>query len=104
MKFNDFLGMIIVNYFDNPNRDDRNDVTRKIEYLQIPVIPSSFRDEVLSPSLKPSQRRLYEIKMPYWYVIRHKEPNEEIPFCEMKYDSVVGAQFTEDTQVSSLII
>lgn len=92
----------LMGIFDNPNREDKNDVTRKIEYLQIPVIPSSFRDEVLS--LPPSQRRLYEVKMPYWYVIRHKEPNEEIPFCDMKYDSVVGAQFTEDNQVSSLII
>ena len=88
--------------FDNPNREDRNDVTRKIEYLQIPVIPSSFRGESLS--LKPSQRRLYEVKMPYWYVLKHKVPSEEIPFCEMKYDSVIGAQFVEDTQVSSLII
>ncbi len=94
----------LMGIFDNPNREDKNDVTRKIEYLQIPVIPSSFRDEVLSPSLKPSQRRLYEIKMPYWYVIKHKEQIEDINFCEMKYDSAVGAQFTEDNQVSSLII
>ena len=41
----------LMGIFDNPNREDRNDVTRKIEYLQIPVIPSSFRDEALSLSL-----------------------------------------------------
>ena len=92
----------LMGIFDNPNREDRNEVTRKVEYLQIPVIPSSFKDEALS--LQPSQRRLYEVKMPYWYVIKHKEPNEDITFCEMKYDSVIGAQFAEDTQVSSLII
>lgn len=92
----------LMGIFDNPNREDKNDVTRKIEYLQIPVIPSSFRDKVLS--LPPSQRRLYEVKMPYWYVIKHKEQNEDITFCEMKYDSVVGAQFVEDTEISSLII
>lgn len=92
----------LMGIFDNPNREDINDVTRKIEYLQIPVIPSSFRDEALS--LKPSQRRLYEVKMPYWYVIKHKEQRDDITFCDMKYDSVVGAQFTEDTQDSSLII
>jgi CRISPR-associated endonuclease/helicase Cas3 len=92
----------LMSIFDNPNREDRNEVTRKTEYLQIPVIPSTFRDEVLS--LPPSQRRMYEVKMPYWYVQKHKEPNEEITFCEMKYDSIIGAQFAEDSQVSSLII
>lgn len=95
----------LMGIFDNPNREDKNEVTRKIEYLQVPVIPSTFRNEVLS--LLPSQRRMYEVKMPYWYVIKHKEPkeeNEDITFCEMKYDSVIGAQFIEDEQVSSLII
>ncbi len=92
----------LMGIFDNPNREDRNEVTRKIEYLQIPVIPSTFRDEVLS--LPPKQRRMYEVKMPYWYVQKHKETNEDITFCEMKYDSIIGAQFAEDSQVSSLII
>lgn len=92
----------LMEIFDNPNREDKNEVTRKTEYLQIPVIPSVYKKEALS--LPPSQRRLYEVKMPYWYVQKHKEPVEDITFCEMKYDSVIGAQFTEDTQVSSLII
>ncbi len=92
----------LMGIFDNPNREDKNETTRKIEYLQVPVIPSTFKDEVLS--LPPSQRRLYEVKMPYWYVVKHKEPSEEITFCEMKYDSIIGAQFAEDTQVSCLII
>jgi hypothetical protein len=50
---------------------------------------------------------MYEIKMPYWYVLKHKEhkgQNEDITFCDMKYDSIIGAQFADDTQVSSLII
>lgn len=92
----------LMGIFDNPNREDKNETTRKIEYLQVSVIPSTFKDEVLS--LRPSQRGLYEVKMPYWYVLKHKKPIEEITFCDMKYDSVIGAQFTEDTQVSSLII
>ncbi len=95
----------LMGIFDNPNREDRNEVTRKIEYLQIPVIPSNFRAE--ASSLPPLQRRLYEVKMPYWYVLKHKEhkeQNDDITFCEMKYDSVIGAQFADDTQVSSLII
>ncbi|VVB87665.1 CRISPR-associated nuclease/helicase Cas3 [uncultured archaeon] len=92
----------LMGIFDNPNREDKNEVTRKVDYLQIPVIPSIFIAEALS--LPPSQRRLYEVKMPYWYVLKHKEQNEDITFCEMKYDSVIGAQFADDTQVSSLII
>ncbi len=88
--------------FDNPNRDDKNETTRKTDYLQIPVIPLTFRDDALS--LPPSKRRLYEVKMPYWYVMKHKEQIEDIIFCDMEYDSVIGAQFTEDTDVSSLII
>jgi len=92
----------LMGIFDNPNREDKNDTTRKIEYLQVPVIPLVYKDEVLNSS--PSQRRLYEVKMPYWYVQKHKEQHGDITFCDMKYDSVIGAQFTEDTHVSSLII
>jgi len=86
--------------FDNPNRDNLNEITRKTEYRQLPVIPSSFKDEVLS--LPPSKRRLYEVKMPYWYVMKHKE--QDGIFCDMEYDSNIGAQFIEDTEVSTMII
>jgi len=94
----------LMSIFDNPNREDKNETTRKIEYLQVPVIPSIYREEILTSKIAPSQRILYEVKMPYWYVQKHKEQIEEITFCDMKYDSVIGAQFAEDTQVSSLII
>jgi len=86
--------------FDNPNRDNLNEITRKTEYRQLPVIPSSFKDEVLS--LPPSKRRLYEVKMPYWYVMKHKE--QDGIFCDMEYDSNIGAQFIENTEVSTMII
>ena len=86
--------------FDNPNRDNLNEITRKTEYRQIPVIPSAFKDEVLS--LPPSKRRLYEVKMPYWYVLKHKERDDI--FCDMEYDSEIGARFTEDTDVLTMII
>ena len=56
--------------FDNPNREDNNEVTRKMDYLQIPVIPLIFKDEALK--LPPSKRRLFEIKIPYWYVLKNK--------------------------------
>lgn len=86
--------------FDNPNRDNLNEITRKTEYRQLPVIPSTFKDEVLS--LSPSKRRLYEVKMPYWYVMKHKERDDI--FCNMEYDSKIGARFTEDSEVSTMII
>ena len=86
--------------FDNPNRDNLNEITRKTEYRQLPVIPSTFKKEVLS--LSPSKRRLYEVKMPYWYVMKHKELDGI--FCEMEYDSNIGARFIEDNEISTMII
>ena len=88
--------------FDNPNREDNIEVTRKNDYLQIPVIPLPFKEEVLR--LPPSKRRLFEIKMPYWYVLRNKQEVSGIKFCEMDYDFEIGAQFRKDTEVSSMII
>ena len=84
--------------FDNPNKDDVNEVTRKTDYR--PVIPLKFKDEI--SDLRPSKRRLYEIKMPYWYVMKHKEQDDI--FCDMEYDSNIGAQFIEDTEVLTMII
>lgn len=86
--------------FDNPNKTDVNEVTRKTDYRQVPVIPSKFKDEI--SDLRPSKRRLYEIKMPYWYVMKHKE--QDGIFCDMDYDSNIGAQFIEDTEISTMII
>ena len=88
--------------FDNPNREDNNEVTRKMDYLQIPVIPLIFKDEALK--LPPSKRRLFEIKMPYWYVLKNKQEIRGITFCEMDYNFETGAQFGKDTEISSLII
>ena len=88
--------------FDNPNKFE--DKTRKEDYLQVPVIPSQFKHQVLDPKFPPSKRRLYELKMPYWYVCKHKDICDGITFCEMKYDSDIGASFSEDAEVSSMII
>lgn len=86
--------------FDNLNKADVNEVTRKIDYRQVPVIPSKFKDEI--SDLHPSKRRLYEIKMPYWYVMKHKD--QDGIFCDMEYCSNIGARFTEDNEVSTMII
>lgn len=87
--------------FDNPNREDNNEVTRKMDYLQIPVIPLIFKDEALK--LPPLKRRMFEIKMPYWYVLKNKQEIRDIVFCDMDYDFEIGAQFKNDTKTSSLI-
>ena len=81
----------LMGIFDNIYKKGKDEITRKVKYLQIPVIPTIFKEEVLS--LRPSQRRLYEVKMPYWYVKKHQECVDDIIFCDMEYDSIIGAQF-----------
>jgi CRISPR-associated endonuclease/helicase Cas3 len=94
----------LMEIFDNPNKFEDKIKTRKEEYLQVPVIPLQFRNLISSLDISPSKRRLYEVKMPYWYVRKHKELHDEIMFCEMNYDSDIGASFSDDPKVSSLII
>jgi CRISPR-associated endonuclease/helicase Cas3 len=92
----------LMGIFDNPNKFE--DKTRKVEYLQVPVIPTKFKKDVTAPGFPPSKRRLYEVKMPYWYVRSHKEMIDDITFCDMNYDSDIGASFVDDSELSSLII
>lgn len=92
----------LLGIFDNTMHEDRTEVTRRADYLQIPVIPTMFNEEI--KGLPLSKRRWYEIKMPYWYVRKHKEEAGEIVFCDMNYDSEIGATFVSDEEVSSMII
>lgn len=92
----------LMGIFDNLMRDDQAETTRRVDYLQIPVIPSVFKDTVLTQPL--SRRHLYEVKMPYWYVRKHKDEVEEIVFCEMNYNSDIGATFAGAANVASFII
>ncbi len=92
----------LMSIFDNLMRDDKAETTRRVDYLQVPVIPSVFKETALTQPL--SRRHLYEVKMPYWYVRKHKEEVEEIVFCEMNYDSDIGATFASDAGVASLIV
>ena len=80
--------------------DEHQTVTRKVTYLQIPVIPLDFKEIVLKSA--PSERKLYEVKMPQWYVRQHKTEVDGLLFCEMEYDEVYGASFSE--QGDSMII
>lgn len=76
-------------------KDDEQRTTRLEKYIQVSVIPLNFRDEVLEIE-NPRHRRLYELKMPAWYVKENefRDPeNGDIVFCEMKYDDHLGGQF-----------
>ena len=47
---------------------------------------------------------MFEVKMPYWDVRTHKEIVDDIIFCDMNYDSEIGASFSDDTELSSMIL
>jgi len=88
--------------FDSRLREDEQEKSRQTKYETVSVIPVCFRDEVLN--LKPSERRWYEVKLPLWYVRKNKEEIKGITFCDIQYDSNIGAIFIKDRQVSSMII
>lgn len=88
--------------FDSRLKEDKQEVTRQTRYETVSVIPKCFKDEVLK--LKPAERRWYEIKLPLWYVCRNKEDVKGITFCDVDYDSNIGAIFIKDAEVSSMII
>jgi CRISPR-associated endonuclease/helicase Cas3 len=78
---------------DNPHPDeDAHLVTRLEKYHELSVIPSIFADEVRKR--QPWERRLFELKMPLWYVREHgHEDSKGLPLCKMTYDPSLGAQF-----------
>ncbi|MEP9412064.1 MAG: CRISPR-associated helicase Cas3', partial [Candidatus Brocadia sp.] len=88
--------------FDSRLKEDKQEITRQTRYETVSVIPKCFKDEVLK--LKPVERRWYEIKLPLWYVCKNKEDVKGITFCDVDYDSNIGAIFIKDVEVSSMII
>lgn len=87
--------------FDSPQRDPHYEVTRKVDYPQVSVIPLAFRDTVTS--LSPLERRWYEVKMPAWYVKKHREVRGDVVFCEMEYDADLGARFTDTPELAYMM-
>lgn len=83
---------ILDNQYSELDKDEIT--TRKITYLQVPVIPCQFKEEALH-SL-PSERRWYEVNMPQWYVRKHKWDDGGILFCDMNYDKEYGASFVDE--------
>lgn len=88
--------------FDSRIREDKQEVTRQTKYEIVSVIPKCFKDEVLG--LKPSERQWYEVKIPAWYARKHKKEIGGITFCDVDYNPNIGVIFTEDREVSSMII
>ena len=68
--------------------------TRLERYHQENVIPLQFREEVFS--ILPRERRRYEVKMPWWYVKKNGEREDDILFCVMEYDKHLGARFAKE--------
>ena len=83
-----FRGML------DPLKNDEQRPTRLEKYIQVSVIPSNFRAEVLEIE-NPRDRRPYELKMPVWYVKENEISDGDIVFCEMKYDDHLGGRFAE---------
>lgn len=88
--------------FDNPQRDPYSEVTRKTDYPQVSVIPMLFRDTVMS--IAPIERRWYEVKMPAWYVKKNRLVIDDVTFCDMEYDSELGARFVDAPEISYMVI
>ncbi len=61
-----------------------------------------FRDEVRACT--PRERRWYEVKMPAWYVKKHRMVEDEVIYCEMKYDPDIGAQFMDTPELAYMLI
>ena len=78
--------------------EDERRQTRISKYEQQSVIPHIFENEVMRLA-DIRDRRLYELKMPVWYIKQHSWSAEDgrFLFCEMEYDFHLGGRFaTED--------
>jgi CRISPR-associated endonuclease/helicase Cas3 len=67
---------------------------RLSDYLQVPVIPLKFLEKV--QKIEPRRRRLYEVKMPWWYVKSNRHQVDDITYCIMDYDTKFGGRFTPE--------
>lgn len=88
--------------FDSRIREDKQEVTRQARYETISVIPVCFKEEALR--LKPAERRCYEVKLPLWYVLKNKEEEKGILFCDIEYDSQFGARLNQNERPTISII
>lgn len=88
--------------FDSRLKDDKQETTRRAKYETIPVIPVDFIEEVMN--IKPAERKWYEIKLPLWYVLKNKQEEHGITFCEVDYNREIGATLNNGEQESFVIL
>lgn len=81
---------------DDPSEDDNNEKTRLQKYETINVIPLCFYDTVID--LSPAERAEYEVRIPYWYFLKHGKIYDGIAFCDLHYDNYLGAILKEDSR------
>ncbi len=86
---------------DSRTREDTLEVTRQSKYETISVIPKCFMNDVLE--LKPFERQWYEVKLPLWYVQRNREDIKGITFCDIEYNSFIGATLSQSDKASTII-
>ncbi|MCK9314405.1 MAG: CRISPR-associated helicase Cas3', partial [Methanocorpusculum sp.] len=91
----------LMDVLDNPYSEEEEEVTRKVTYLQVPVIPLCFKERVLA--LAPRERRRFEVKMPQWYVRKHKSEVDGILFCDMEYDEMYGAGYLDESDIQLIV-
>jgi len=86
--------------FDSRLGEDDQKVTRLQKYETISVIPSLFMEEVLT--LRPQERRWFEVKIPLWYAMENKIEARGIWFCDMDYDDKIGGVLKANRKTSSV--
>ncbi|GAB4273497.1 CRISPR-associated helicase Cas3' [Thermincola ferriacetica] len=85
---------------DNRMTEDEMERTRLSKYEMVSVIPACFFQDVKKAS--PYERKYYELKVPYWYLLQHKKLLDGILFCDMKYDPNYGG-FLEPEDYSCIL-
>ena len=106
--FNDALNQYTISQnnrimiLDSRIKEDKQETTRRTKYETSSVIPECFKEEVLK--IKPYERLWYEVKLPLWYVYKHRSDIKGITFCDVKYDAKTGAKFIEDERITALIV
>lgn len=83
------------------DEDLQKEITRLTTYQQVDVIPECYAEKALAS--RPRDRRWFELKMPLWYVKKHSRNCDGIAFCEMEYDSELGARLLTSDERSCLI-
>jgi len=80
-----------IGIFDSRIMEDKEDVTRHVDYETDPAIPVCFKEEVLR--VPPAERRWFEVRLPRWYVAQERKRVviEGITFCDVASDPFLEA-------------